>query len=110
MPHLMIRGVPAERLQAVALPMVKQLAELCECGTDNFTLNCLNTIPIIVESPDNSSFAFIEVGWFERGQEVRDRFAQIITQTILELDILEVEVAFTTYREDGYYINGTAVK
>ena len=110
MPHLLIRGVRAEQLQTAALPLIEQLAELCDCGIDNFTLNCLHTTSVIADSPDSPSFAFVEVGWFERGQSIRSRFAQIVTRTIMKLGFEEVEIVFVAYREDCYYVNGSAVK
>lgn len=109
MPHLLIRGVPAERLQAASPSLVRQLAELCACGTDNFTVNCLHATSVYGGGPDEPPFAFVEVGWFERGQDIRNRFAAIVTRSLMDLDIPEVEVVFQAYREDGYYINGTVV-
>ena len=51
-------------------------------------------------------YPFIEVKWFERGQEIRDEFANIITKQVQSLEIPEVEVAFSTFRESDYYLNG----
>lgn len=105
MPHLVVRGIRPEQMAAISVPLVEELAAICECGTDNFTIECLHTTAVfggsIVES-----FPFIEVGWFERGQETRDRFAQAVTRHVLSLGIPEVEVAFVAYREDSYYANG----
>jgi len=109
MPHLLIRGVPAEQLQAAALPMVEQLAELCRCGTDNFTVNCVHTTNVFGGGPSDPPFAFVEVGWFERGQAIRNRFADIVTCAIVQLGIPDVEVVFVAYSEDSYYINGKPV-
>ncbi|HWL26914.1 MAG TPA: DUF1904 family protein, partial [Ureibacillus sp.] len=37
MPHLVIRGVSIEEMKRISKPLVGELAEICECGTDNFT-------------------------------------------------------------------------
>ncbi|WP_426451144.1 DUF1904 family protein [Paenibacillus sp. S-38] len=105
MPHLLIRGVPAERLRTVSIPLLEELAALCACGTDNFTLECMHTTAVFA-GKIVPSFPFVEVGWFERGADVRDRFAQTVTRHILSLGYAEVETVFTAYREDSYYING----
>lgn len=110
MPHLIFRGVPAEQLQSVAAPLAEKLAELCGCGTDNFTMNCLHTTNIFGDGSDTPAFAFVEVGWFERGQQVRDSFARAVTSTVQKLGIAEIEVVFQTYRENSYYINGEPVE
>ena len=51
------------------------------------------------------AFPLIEVKWFERGQEIRDRFASSTTY-IMDFGLSEVEVVFTVFTESAYYING----
>ncbi|OPA80431.1 hypothetical protein BVG16_06790 [Paenibacillus selenitireducens] len=105
MPHLLIRGVEAEKLVQVSQPLVEELAEICSCGTDNFTFECLHTTAVFGGALV-PSFPFIEVGWFERGDDVRDCFAEAVTRQVKSLGIREVEVVFTTYEEKAYYIDG----
>ncbi|WP_141669050.1 DUF1904 family protein, partial [Bacillus wiedmannii] len=38
MPHVVFRGITTEQLKRISKPLVEELAEICECGTDNFTL------------------------------------------------------------------------
>ncbi|WP_338552590.1 DUF1904 family protein [Paenibacillus sp. KS-LC4] len=106
MPHLLFRGVPVPGLRSIAPELVQELAVLCECGVDNFTIECLATTSIYGGTEPNLSFPFIEVGWFERGQEVRDRFAAIVHQYMEKLGSGEAEIAFRTYSENAYYIEG----
>lgn len=105
MPLLVVRGIHADQMKTISTPLVEQLAAICECGTDNFTIECLHTTAVfggeIVDS-----FPFIEVAWFDRGQAVKDQFAKTVSDIVMSLGIKEVEVAFTAYREDSYYING----
>jgi hypothetical protein len=107
MPQLLVRGISVAQLQQISESLVTALAELCQCGTDNFMIEAQPTTSIfagkIVET-----FPFIEVSWFDRGAFIRDQFAQIITEHLLALGIMEVEIAFVVYREDSYYINGLA--
>lgn len=111
MPHLLFRGVPAEQLQAVTPALADKLAAICECGTDNFTMACLHTTSVFGSQgqANEAAFAFIEVGWFERGQQVRNSFAQAVTESVRRLGISEIEIVFHAYREDSYYINGEPV-
>lgn len=85
--------------------MVEQLADLCECGTDNFTLEVVNST-FVFDGKEVSGYPFIEVKWFERGLEIQNKFANIITKQVHSLGIPEVEVAFNTFNESGYYLNG----
>jgi hypothetical protein len=109
MPQLLIRGVPIEDVKTISTALVQELADICECGTDNFMLECVSTVSVF-DGEAVASFPFVEVGWFERGQDVRDRFAQAVTRHLQGRGISEVEVAFVTYEEDKYYINGKPCK
>ncbi len=105
MPQILIKGISTNDICKISNPLIEELAVVCECGTDNFTIDCIHSTSIfngeIVES-----FPFIEVKWFERGGETRDRFAAAIEKHINTLNIPEFEIAFITYQEDYYYING----
>ncbi|MHA6484203.1 DUF1904 family protein [Paenibacillus sp. strain BS8-2] len=109
MPHLLFRGVNPERLQVAAPPLVDRLAEVCDCGADQFTLNALQVTNIYGSGPNDPPFAFVEIGWFERGAVTRAKVADAVTDTIINLGIPDVEIVFHTYSEQHYYINGVAV-
>ncbi|WNR42195.1 DUF1904 family protein [Paenibacillus roseipurpureus] len=108
MPHMIIRGISVPQIQSISKALVADLATLCACGTDNFMLECLPTISI-QDGQVSDTYPFIEVGWFDRGQEVRDAYASIVTKHILATGVPEVEIAFKVYREDSYYWNGKLV-
>ncbi|WP_026576681.1 DUF1904 family protein [Bacillus sp. UNC438CL73TsuS30] len=105
MPHLFIRGVTVEQVKTISKPLVQELADLCACGTDNFTLEVVQST-FVFDEREVPGYPFIEVKWFERGQEIRDEFANIITKQVQTIEIPEVEVAFSTFKESDYYFNG----
>lgn len=105
MPQLLVRGINAESMARVSQSLVTELAEICECGTDNFTIDCL-AVQSVYGGEIVPTYPFIEIGWFERGSAIRDRFAAALTNHVLSLGIDEVEIAFKVYQESGYYING----
>jgi hypothetical protein len=109
MPQLLVRGISVEDTRRISGPLIRELAEICQCGTDNFMLECLNTISLF-EGEEVASFPFVEVAWFERGKEIRDRFAAAVTKHVQSLGVADMEVAFITYDEDKYYINGKPCK
>ena len=74
MPHVVFRGITTEQLKSISKPLVEELAHICECGTDNFTLE-LPSSTFVFNGEEIEAFPLIEVKWFERGQEIRDRFA-----------------------------------
>ncbi|MGP7819811.1 DUF1904 family protein [Niallia sp. 01092] len=105
MPHIMFRGITTQQLKNISRPLVEELAAICECGTDNFTLE-LQHSTFVFDEKEIEAFPLIEVKWFERGQEIRDQFAQAITTYIMDFGLTEVEVVFTVFSESSYYING----
>ena len=108
MPHLVVRGVAIEDMKRISVPLVNELAGICECGIDNFTFEVPNST-FIFNGEEIPSFPLIEVKWFERGQETRDKFAQAVTKQITSTGVDEVEVVFISYAEPAYYINGKRV-
>jgi len=108
MPHLVIRGVTVEEMKRISLPLARELADICGCGTDNFTFEVPQST-FVFNGEEIPSFPLIEVKWFERGQETRDRFAQSITKHIMSTGADEVEVVFIPFLEPAYYINGERV-
>lgn len=108
MPHLWFKGIAADKLHAVCEPLASELAELCECGTGNFTMEISNGTVIWGNEEGDKSYVLVEVAWFERGRETRDAFAAAVTRHLLKLSEADIEVAFRTYSKDGYYLNGQA--
>jgi hypothetical protein len=104
-PQLTVRGVEAEKLAVVSHAMAEEMADICGCGTDNFTIYRL---PVEAVYGDAGGYAFVEVAWFERGSMVRDRLAEAIARHISAVGVPEVEVAFKVYSEDAYYVNGVS--
>jgi hypothetical protein len=104
-PQLLIKGISVDQVKTISKPLVQELAELCACGTDNFTLEVMNST-FVFDGEEVPGYPFIEVKWFERGLEIQDEFANLITKQVHSLGIPEVEVAFTTFRESNYYLNG----
>ncbi len=105
MPHIVVRGIKPEQMCTISTPLVEELAVICDCGTDNCTIDCLHTTSVF-DGKIVDTYPFIEVAWFERGLETRDRFAKAVAKQVRSLGIKEVEIAFKTYREDSYYLNG----
>jgi hypothetical protein len=105
MPQLIFKGISVDQVKKISTPLVRELADLCHCETDNFTFEIMQSIFVFNEN-EVQGFPFIEVKWFDRGQEIQDQFADIITKHIHSLGIAEIEVAFSVFLESAYYYNG----
>ncbi|AIG27904.1 DUF1904 family protein [Brevibacillus laterosporus] len=105
MPQLLLRGISTEQACNMSESLLCELAEICDCGTDNFIMECIPTISIF-EGKQVETYPFIHVYWFERGAEVRDRFAECVSRHVLAQGIPEVEIAFSVFETNSYYVNG----
>jgi hypothetical protein len=105
MPQLTYRGIDNRTILAISGKLVEELSTICECGQDQFTLDCLN-VTSVLDGKMAPTYPFIEVAWFDRGQTVRNLFAEALTRHIRSTGIPEVEIAFKVYPEDSYYVNG----
>jgi Domain of unknown function (DUF1904) len=106
MPQLWTRHIPVDTIRLVARPLIQEMAEICACGTDNFSIEIIEGTSISFE-PSTAAFPFIEIRWFDRGKDVQDRLAHAITRHLLETGrCTELEIAFIPYAQTNYYING----
>jgi len=106
MPHLFIRGIDPEQVRAASAKLTEELAAICDCPPDYFSLECLATTAAFA-GEFVASYPFVEVAWFDRGLNAQDRFARAVDRHLREaLGLPELEVAFRTYRERDYYANG----
>jgi phenylpyruvate tautomerase PptA (4-oxalocrotonate tautomerase family) len=73
----------------------------------DFTFESIHT-EFFHEGASNSGYPFIEVLWFDRGQEVKDLVADIITRKLNSLLLAEqnIAVVFTAIDPANYYDNG----
>jgi hypothetical protein len=107
MPQLTVRGIDPAKLAIISGKLIEELAQLCECGTDYFTIDCVQ-LTSVFDGKTVPTFPFIEVAWFDRGQAVRDRFAETVTHHIRNTGAADLEIAFKVYTPEAYYINGKA--
>ncbi|PAB58515.1 DUF1904 domain-containing protein [Anaeromicrobium sediminis] len=105
MPHIRVRGMEKENIKEISKELIDDLEKIIECPRDYFTLECINTT-FIVDGEEDSAYPFIDVLWFERGEEVRTKVAKAITERVNKFDYEDVCVMFTNLDKELYYENG----
>ncbi|CAM3663752.1 DUF1904 family protein [Aeromicrobium ponti] len=105
MPHLFLRGISVDQTKEISVPLIKELAELCACGEENFTLEVVQST-FVFNQNEVPAYPFIEVKWFDRGKDIQNQFAKAVTKHVQSLGVPEIEVAFTAFLEADYYLNG----
>ncbi|MCQ1059433.1 DUF1904 domain-containing protein [Photobacterium sp. ZSDE20] len=109
MPHLRFRAVEFDHVKALSTKLVDYLEPLMACPREDFTLEHVSTT-FIFDGEVSDAYPFVEVLWFDRGQEVQDQVAQLITEAVraeFEEPEQDVAVIFTALTASAYYDNGS---
>jgi hypothetical protein len=90
---------------AIRRELVDELQQIVGCPREYFTVEVGNTI-FISDEGEHPPCLFVQVNWFERGQEVQDRVARAIDKHIRQQGYEQVEIYFMVLQENKYYENG----
>lgn len=105
-PHIRIRSVSEKNVQALSKKLPKDLAKAMETTEDNFSFELIST-KYFSNGKAKKSYPYIEVHWFERTQEIKQRSANIITDLVRSLTKAEdIAVVFTPIQKSDYFENG----
>lgn len=50
-------------------------------------------------------YPFVEVAWFDRGQKIQDKIANVITNHVQEQGDESLDIMFTIFEKHRYYDN-----
>ncbi len=106
MPQIKIKGAELNHILFISKPMVDELQALLQVPREYFTIEYVEAVYIKDGSRD-SGFPMIEVSWFDRGQELQDKTASIITRYVQTESYKNVDVYFIPLLKNNYYENGT---
>jgi hypothetical protein len=105
MPTLKFKGIEVTNICKASKDLIDELQELIKCPREYFTLAVDQSIYImdgeIVEGSPK-----VEISWFDRGQEMQDKAAKVVTKYVNSMGYKEVDVVFTLLDKSRYYENG----
>lgn len=105
MPALKFKAIDSKAVCNISKPLVDELQVAIQCPRDYFTIEIVQSTYIfdgeLVEGP-----SVVEVSWFDRGQEVQDKVARIITKYVNSIGYKNLDVIFNKLQESNYYENG----
>jgi hypothetical protein len=106
MPHFRFRAVEPQTVQHLSKTLVDELQSPMNAPREDFTFEYIYTT-FFQEGEVSQAYPFVEVLWFDRGQETQDQVAQVITQQVRDVMGEEVDVAviFTALNQTDYYDN-----
>lgn len=105
MPILKIKGLDVANICKISKELIDELQELLQCPRDYFSLSAEQAL-YIRDGEIVDGDPVVEVSWFDRGQEVQDKAAEIVTRYIISLGYSSVDVIFVIFDENRYYENG----
>lgn len=106
MPQIKIRGIHENEILKISENMIDSLVEAVKCPRDYFEIECIKSVAIR-DGKIAGVYPFVEIAWFDRGQDVQDTVAKIITGSIRNnLNIENMDLAFTVFEKEKYYENG----
>jgi len=106
MPQLKIRGVEVEKICSFSKNLIDELETIINCPRSYFTIEHISST-FIADGRVSKAYPFVEVSWFDRGQEVQDKTALAITKAVRNAGYENVDVIFTALQEKHYYENGS---
>ncbi|MGE5627603.1 MAG: DUF1904 domain-containing protein [Solirubrobacterales bacterium] len=105
MPQIKIRGVELKDVCSLSTNLINDLEKIVNCPRNYFTIEQLPST-FIMDGNVVTSYPFVEVVWFDRGQEVQDKAADAITKSIQRAGYNNVDVVFIAVKQNDYYENG----
>lgn len=106
MPHFRFRAVETQTVKSLSKTLIDDLEELMKSPRADFTFEFVHT-DFYHEGAVNSAYPFVEILWFDRGQETKDQVAAIVTKQVRSSVGSDVDVAviFTELKPKNYYDN-----
>lgn len=105
MPALKLKSIDAKKALTISKELIDELQELIQCPRDYFSIEAVQS-KFIMDGKFVGGPPTVDVFWFDRGQEVQDKVAEIITRHINSIGYKSIDVIFYNLEEKRYYENG----
>jgi hypothetical protein len=105
MPQLRLRGINKDKFINQSKAMIDEMEKLLGCPRSYFTIECMDSV-FIMDNNEVSGYPFVEVYWFDRGQDIKDEAAKIITKYVRLSGYENIDVIFFNLSKNDYYENG----
>ncbi len=105
MPHIRFRAIDISILRSFSGNLASRIRDVMKCPLEDVTIEHISSTYVSAFDPA----PFVEVLWFNRGQEVQDSAALVITEVVrqeFQNPEQPVTVVFTALDRSGYYDNG----
>lgn len=105
MPALKFNSIDGKRALTISNELIDELQELIQCPRDYFSIEVIQS-KFIMDGKFVGGPQTVDVLWFDRGQDIQDKAAKIITKHISAIGYKNVDVIFHPLDHSKYYENG----
>lgn len=105
MPQIKMRGVDTKTICKLSKQLIDELAVLTQSPRDDFTLEVIHST-FVMDGVVVPGYPFVEIAWFDRGQEIQDQVAQVVSRSLNDAGCSSVDIMFTVLEKLRYYENG----
>lgn len=105
MPQIICKGLKEQEVIHLSKTLSENLAEIMNTPKDWFLFEYIER-KCYVLGEKLSGDPIIDIWWFDRGQDIKDKTAQAIDKSIRVLGYEQIEIVFHECKEDSYFENG----
>jgi hypothetical protein len=105
MPQVRIKGITPESVKLISKEIIDSIATLTGCPREHVEIDVILT-RALADNLEIEANPFVEVYWFDRGQEITDKVAKALTKLVQTLGIQNIDIAFHLFQKNLYYENG----
>lgn len=105
MPALRLKSIQGKKACTISKELIDELQELIQCPREYFSIEVDPSL-FIIDGEFVEGSPVVEVFWFDRGQEIQDKAAKIITKSVNSIGYISVDVIFHYLDKSRYYENG----
>ncbi len=105
MPRFAFHAIPLALVKAASLPLADDLQALLGGPREELVFH-VPTDHYVLDESLVAGPAFVEVAWFDRGLEVQDQVARMLTDHLHRVGVPSVDVCFLPLARRGYYEDG----
>ncbi len=108
MPHFTFKNVQKADVLDFSKSISSDLSKIIGCDEDWLYFNHLENTCFVLGEDYTKKCVYVEIGWFDRGDEAKVMVANIVTKAVKEKypNLAEIIVTFTDYDKYNYVENG----
>ena len=105
MPALVLKSIDSKKALTISENLIDELQELIQCPRDYFSIE-VSQSSFIMDGEFVDSLPMVDVIWFDRGQEIQDKVAEVINKYINSIGYKNLDIIFHVLEKNKYYENG----